>query len=449
MRGCARRGLGKLVITSRTPGPALHPAAAYTRPRMTQPVTHTLSCGLPLIVEPIPGVRSLGLTWLIPAGPASDPADQIGRCAILSEMLNRGAGTLDSRAHADALDALGASKGTAVDTFDLALSATLLGGRLERAMPLLADVILRPRLEAADLEPARDLCLQSLESLKDDPQERVMILLKDRHAPPPINRSGLGTEAGLRAVDHDSVRAAWRAAAVPGGGSVLALAGDVDPARAVALLEGLLAGWGGACSPITWGEPTTRGYHHEMDTTNQVHIALAHDAPPETSDDAWLERVVTAVLSGGMSGRLFSEVREKRSLCYSVYAAYSAQARFGRSVAYSGTTPERAQETLNVLMGELVRITTPAGRVTPAEFSRAVVGMKSKLIMAGESTSARAGALARDYRRLGRPRSLEEITKRIDAVTLDEVNAYLARRPLGVMTIATIGPAPLNPPSVR
>lgn len=406
--------------------------------------TTLLPCGVPLVVERIPGVRSVGLTWLLPAGSARDPEGQLGRAAMLSEMIHRGTAALDSRAHADALDALGVSKGTGVETFHLTITATLLGSRLAEALPLLTDMVRRPRFDPADVEPSRELCLQAVESLKDDPQERVMILVKSRHAPPPINRSSHGTEEGLRAIPGESLRPAWHTLATPRGGAVIALAGDIEAGRAAEQLSRLLDGWSGAAEPITWGAATTRGYAHERDATNQVHIAVAHDAPPETHDDCWLERVVTAVHSGGMSGRLFSEVREKRSLCYSVYAAYAAEAKYGRTTAYSGTTPERAQETLNVLLGELRRINTPAGRVTENEFARAVVGMKSRLVMSGESTGARASAIARDYAKLGRPRSLDELTRRIDAITLDEVNAYLARRTLGEITVATIGPEPLK-----
>ena len=152
------------------------------------------------------------------------------------------------------------------------------------------------------------------------------------------------------------------------------------------------------------------------------------------------------VLSGGMSGRLFTEVREKRGLCYSVSAGYRAERDFGAVTAYVGTTPERAQESLDVLTQELQRIHTPAGAITQEEFQRAVIGSKSRLIFSGESTGARAAALAADQHRVGRPRSLGELAEEIDRVTLDQVNNYLTRRSLGTPTIQTLGPAELTAP---
>jgi len=405
--------------------------------------TLTLDCGLPLIVETIPGVGSLGLTWLVPAGGARDPAGRIGLSAVWEEMLHRGAGSRTSRQFADDLDRLGASVSAGVETFSHAFSATMLGARFSEVMPLVVDMVRRPRMEAEHLAPAKDLCVQAIESLQDDPQERVSILLRRFHAPEPINRSSLGTVEGINAIKASELLPLWSERARPGG-SVLALAGNIAAEGAARVLNPLLAGWTGASPEVKWSGSGPRGYHHEPDETNQTHIAVAWDAPAESHEDCWPERAVTAVLSGGMSGRLFTEVREKRALCYSVYASYGTDATFGRGLAYSGTTPERAQETLTVLMAELERINTGAGRVTESEFQRAIVGMKSKLVMSGESTGARASALARDWRKIGRARSLEDLTREVDGLTLDRVNAYLARRSLGKVTVATVGPGELK-----
>ncbi len=398
---------------------------------------------MPLIVERIPGVSSTGVTWLLPAGSARQPDGCDGISAMWAELVCRGAGDLDSRAQADAFDRLGASRGTRVETFYLSMSTTMLGARLGDVLPLFVDMARRPTLAADQVEPVRDLCLQSIASLADEPQERSMVELRRRHAPSPINRSSLGSEEDLRNLTAADTHDMWSRFARPGG-SILSMAGDVDMQTVAPQIEALLSGWEGETEDLSWKDDSDRGYHHLDDDTNQVHIAIAHDSPPEPSEDCWLERVVCAVLSGGMSGRLFTEVREKRSLCYSVYASYGADARYGRTVAYSGTTPERAQETADVLMAELRRINEPAGRITEGEFQRALIGLKSKLVMSGESTSARAGAIARDHARIGRARTLDELTGQLESVTLDAVNAYLERRELGTMTAVTIGPSALQ-----
>jgi predicted Zn-dependent peptidase len=434
------------------------PKRAITRPETRMPDSpqhvpanhisvRTLRCGMPLIIEPMSGVRSASLTWLLPAGSAFDEPELQGQSAMFSELLLRGAGPLDSRAQADAFDRLGASRSADVGLFTIRLASLSTGERLLQTLPLLADMALRPTFDPAAIAPARDLCLQAIESLKDDPSERAAILARELHFPPPFNRSGLGTPEGLGALTRDGLASAWQTRVRPGN-AVLAIAGALPSADTlVETLDKILDGWSGATTDPAPAQPPLRGSAHADDPTNQVQILVVHDAPPEPHPDSIFEKIVVSVLSGGMSGRLFTEVREKRGLCYAVSAGYRPDKDFGSVTAAVGTTPEKAQESLDVLWQQLCLLSTPEGRITPDEFQRAVVGMKSSVIFSGESTSARSGTLAVDYRRLGRPRSLAEITRAIDAVTLEHVNDYLARRALGKPTIVTLGPRALKPPA--
>lgn len=412
---------------------------------MTKIVTRTLDCGMPLLVEQIDGVASAAFAWLLPAGASTDPEPRIGMSTLWAELLMRGAGKFDSRAHADAIDRLGASRSTEVGTYYLRVNATMLGSRLLDTLPLVVDMVRAPRMEPDALDAARDLALQSLESLKDDPQERAFLGVRARHHPKPINRSSLGTAEGLNACTRDELVELWKTRATPGG-SIFAAAGAIDADALAKALNSLLKGWTGTNAPLPYGQRPPRGYAHETDQSNQVQIVLKHDAPPEGHPDARLEKMVINVLSGGMSGRLFTEVREKRGLCYSVSAGYRAERDFGAVTAYVGTTPERAQESLDVLAQELQRLHSKDGAITPDEFQRAVIGSKSRLVFSGESTAARAAALAADQHRIGRPRSLGELAEEIDRVTLDQVNNYLTRRSFGTPTIQTLGPAALTAP---
>ena len=154
-------------------------------------------------------------------------------------------------------------------------------------------------------------------------------------------------------------------------------------------------------------------------------------------------RLAVEVLSGGMSGRLFTEVREKRGLCYSVWAGYSSLKGQGSILGYAGTSNDRAQATLDCFVAELHRL---SDGVTQAELDRAKTGLKASTIMQGESTSARAGAIAHDFFIRGRIRTLDEIKDAIDAVTLEQVNAYLKKHKPGPFTIVIVGPKELKVP---
>lgn len=416
---------------------------------MTEISQFTLTNQTRVVVESNPGVQSAAMVWLLPAGIATDAPDRVGRASMWSELLLRGAGNLDSRSQADAFDRLGAGRSTGVSSRFLSLATTLLGSRLLESLPLLADMVRMPRFEDASIEPTRQLCLQAIEALQDEPAELAALGAKARHLAPPFNRPTDGEKAGIEALTGDELRGQWPNVAAAAS-SIIAVSGRVEVAPLEEALETLLGGWRGLTEEPTPASEPPRGYDHIEDETNQVQIVLMHDAPAEPSEDAVLERLAVRVLSGGMSSRLFTEVREKRGLCYSVHARYSTDRDFGLVSASVGTQPDRAQESLDVLVSEMQRLGTPEGRITPQEFARAVAGLKSGLVFSGESTDARASALATDLFRLGRPRSLAEIAAEIDAVSLDRLNEYVASRKMGRVTVQTLGPEALTvPASIR
>lgn len=411
---------------------------------MTQTFQHRLKSGLWLVGEHSPAAQSLAMTMLLPAGVTAEPDDRQGVSTMLAEMIGRGAGGKTARQHSDALDLLGVQRDTGVETHHLRLAATMIGDKFDDALPLLLDMVAAPNLAADTLEPSRDLCLQDIDALDDEPQERVMLELRRRHYPMPMGRSPLGERADLEAMTLDDVRSFHRAAFVPQG-AVLAVAGRFEWDQVVQRVERLLGGWGGegggvepAAKPQAAGE---RGYQHLTADTTQLHIALAYDAVPETDPDSMVQRAAAAVLSGGMSGRLFTEVREKRGLVYAVYATYAGYKDRGAMLGYAGTTAPRAQETLDVMQAELRKLSSG---VTQSEFDRAIVGMKSRLVMQGESTSARAGAIASDQYMRGQPRTLEQIETQVEAVTPARLNEFLAAHEPGPMTVVTVGPSALE-----
>ncbi len=411
---------------------------------MTTIQTHRFPNSLTLATESNGSVASAAVSLRLPLGSARDPEGRVGEAAILEELLLRGSESLPSREQSDAFDALGVSRSTSTTTFHTVVGASALGDRLEEALPLIADMVRRPRLGDDGFAASRELCLLSARAVSENPQELVMLKLRERHAPTPLNRPQIGTVEGLEACTAESTRQHYAENALPEG-AILAVAGKIDHDRVVEQIGALFGEWDGRASEPTWNPADAeRGYVHTQQETNQTHVAVAYDGPAERDNDAVLERLATAVLSGGMSGRLFTEVREKRGLCYAVHASFTTTRDYGRTVAYVGTTPERAQESLDVLTDELRKLGSGAAKVTPEEFRRAKTGLKSRLVMSGESTRARAGALASDVYRLGEPRSLDQIAAAIDAVSLDQLNEYLERRGLGELTIATVGPAELN-----
>lgn len=407
---------------------------------------YQLACGMPLLVERTESVRSAAISWLLPIGNAADPegAAGDGQTVLLSELVVRGAGSLDSRGFSDALDRLGVQRAVTAGAVHTQLSATLLGSRMLDALPLLVSMIREPLLPEEHLDPVRSLCLQQLDGLEDDPQQLVMLRLRERHLPKPFNRTGYGDRAAIENATIADLRTAWRSRCRPGG-AILAIAGDVDGEAIAPLLDRLLSGWNGATPHPQEESPPSGGVGHEESDSSQTHIAMGYKAPPEGDPGATQFRIATRILGGDTSCRLFSEVREKRGLCYSVGASYSGGRDRGMLAIYAGSTPERAQETADCIASVVERF---EGGVEADEFQRAVVGYKSRLVMAGESTAGRAASAAGDFYRLGRVRSLPELAAEVDAISLSGLNRSIANAfgaPWrGTRSAFTIGPTPLT-----
>ena len=383
-----------------------------------------LPCGMPVVVEPMPSCASVAVSWLLPLGDSGDDASRQGEAAVLSELALRGCGDLDSRDFSDALDRLGVQRSLSNGNRHLRLGATMLGDRLDAALPLLVDLVRRPRLPGDALEAVRSLCLQSLESLEDEPQRLAMLRLAERHHPSPFNRTGFGDANGLRSIRLEHLVERWQRDVRPGG-AILAIAGRVDPEAIEARLTELLEGWEGrAAEPRELATPL-RGEARIPQDSAQVHLGMALDAPPARDPDAMAWALAIRILGGGSSSRLFVELREKRGLCYSVAASATMGRDRGVVSIYAGSTPQRIAESRQLILEGLAGISKG---IDEAEFRRAAVALRRSLLVQSESTTSRAAQLASDVDRLGRPRSLAEIAREAAEVDLDRLRQFAASR---------------------
>lgn len=397
--------------------------------------------GVVLLVEPMPDVRSAALTILTPAGSATDPAERVGAATVLSELTLRGAGRRSSRDLSEHLDQLGLQRGMSVNVFHTRYSAAGVAGKVLMALPAYADILRRPRLDEAEFEPSRELAIQSLLALDDDPRSQAMIELRRRHWPDPLGRNPMGQLDALRSLDIDLIRSEHRRRFVPDG-AIISIAGDVDPRQVEAQVEDLFSDWAGRAPALRIGPNPKPILINDEKATEQMHIAIAWPSVPETDPDYYAARLTCELLGGASSSRLFAEVREKRGLCYSVGVSYASLRDRASLLGYAGTTVDRAQQTLDQFIFEVRRI---AEGINAPELDRARIGLKSATIMSAESTGARASMNAGDYYIFGRTRTIDEIAEALNAVTLDQANAYLRRANPDQFTIVNIGPNALMP----
>ncbi len=417
----------------------------------TEPATieeHEYSNGLVLVGEVMPGVQSAAFTLLIPAGAAYEVADGVnvggGAATMVAEWMTRGAGSRDSRELLTALDNLGVSHSESAQTLHTSLSAATLGRNLVPSLEIFADIVLRPHFDDEEIEPIRALCLQNLRSLEDDPGTKVIYELRRRHFPEPWGRPSPGTVAGITGLTGDALRLFHKSVYRPNG-AILGVAGAIDWPRLKDAVGELFGGWKPRPDPHLQEKPGGPARDHITRETQQIQIALAHPSATVLSPDYYRARAAVAILGGYSSARLFTEVREKRGLCYTVYASYESQRDRAAMLCYAGTSTDRAQETLDVILTEIQRLGREGIELEELEMMRA--GLKSSLIMAQESSMSRSSALASDWYFLGRVRPLEEISAELDALTPRSVSDYAAEfAELHDLTILTLGPTPLRFP---
>ncbi len=399
------------------------------------PHVHSLPNGMTLLVQPMEDVSSCALCLALPAGSSCEPDAIAGSGVVASEWMLRGAGGRDSREINDALDSLGVQHDENTAAEAMVFSASLLARNLAPALSIIADLVRRPTLAEEPFATCRDLIAQDLDALEDEPNRKATTLLRDRHFPRPLGRLSLGTAESLASLTPQSVREHLAKRVVPKG-TILSVAGAVTFDEVLALTEACFGDWDAPAPATLELAPAIGGVHHIEKESAQTHIALAHGAVAPSHAMYYPARLAAAVLSQGMGSRLFTEVREKRGLCYHVGTNYASYRSCGAMVTYAATRPDMAQQTLDVIVSELRRL---GEGISTNELDRAKTQIRSALVMQGQSTAARSAAIRCDYFNLGRTRSLAEITDSILAVTADEIIDYWRAFPPENFTAVFLG----------
>ncbi len=403
---------------------------------------HHYDNGLVLLSERMEWLESAAFSLFLPARAIRAPAGGLGVRDFTPRTVQRGCGERDSRQFISDLENLGVDYSSSVAGAHARIGGAMLADQLDRVLAIFSDVVLRPHLPAEQLEDARQGCLQELYSLEDDLAQRAMQELRQQMYGDPWGRRSVGLIEDVERITLEDVQHLYHSSYRPNG-AILSVAGNVDFARLRDRVGELLGDW----QPMELAEPNgstpERKTRHLDHSSNQMHITVGFPAVPYNDPLYYQARGAIGVLSDGMSSRLFTEVREKRGLCYAVYAVCHTLRDRGHVLCYAGTTTERAQETLDVLIHEL---RTLADGVHDDELQRLQARLKSSLIMQQESSASRSGSMAADWYYLGRVQSLDEVSRVIDELSVDSINEYLRERPPGDFVVVTLGQEPLETP---
>lgn len=397
-----------------------------------------LDSGVELGVDRMPRRQTVALYFRMLTGMADESDELNGVSEIVESTLSKGTQRYDGRGLADAFDRYGIQWSTLTGRQSTLARVVCLPEYVTPAVELVAEMLCRPTFPDDAVGVQIDLAQQALKHLEDEPQELMRIAMNRLVLGPVLGRHIGGTPESLARITPDAVREHWRRHFHRGRLQVAAAGPvDVDAFAAVvdrsfrALGSGTRAGREDAA--FEW----TPGRTHREKDLEQQHIALALRGLPRQDPDFAVEQVLVGVLSGGMSGRLFTEVREKQGLVYWV-GAWHEQPR-GKGVIHIGasTTPQRCHKTYETLMRELRRL---GQDLTEAEVTRARDSLIAQSETEDDMTRARVAALSDDLFHFGRPVGRPAKLDALRAVTFERVIAYARRLPIDELCVGTLGP---------
>jgi predicted Zn-dependent peptidase len=399
-----------------------------------------LEGGERVISERLPGVRSIALGFWIGAGSRDEPDARAGVSHFIEHLLFKGSSRYGAQEIAEIFDELGGELNAATSRETTVVYARIPDDRLETALDVMADMVFRPSFEDVDSE--REVVLEEIAMVEDTPHDLVHDIAADAvFGGHPLGRPVIGRADVIETVSSRAL-AAYHRRAYAGPRVVLAAAGNVRHERLVALLRERGDGVAAGRRPLARRPmrrlpgPTLR---FQRKDTEQYHVCLGAPGIDRTDERRFAASILDAILGGSASSRLFQEIREKRGMAYSVYSYLSEYSDAGQVGLYVGTREENLATCLEIAVAELVDLAQ--GNVRPDELSRAKENLKGRLLLSLESTATRMTRLGKATVTEVPLLEVDEIVRRLDAVTAADV-ADLAAELFapGRLSAAGIGP---------
>ncbi|MEA2580675.1 MAG: hypothetical protein QOE83_1567 [Actinomycetota bacterium] len=403
--------------------------------------------GLRVVTERMPGVRSVSIGIWVLAGSRDEAPKISGSSHFLEHLLFKGTKTRSALNIAEAFDTVGGDLNAFTSKEFTCYYARVLDRDVEMAVDHLADMLQHSVIRQTDLDAERQVILEEINMHEDAPDDVVHDLFTETLWPHhPLGRPILGTVETITDATRTRVAGYYRRHYVPRN-FVVAVAGNVKHEQVVKLFKDRME-TGRALKPgqaSTWnlrrgGKPPSPSGENltKRRKTEQAHICLGTNGLARMDPDRFAFLIVNTALGGGMSSRLFQEIREKRGLAYSTYSYHGQFAEAGIFTAYAGTTPTRAQETVALLRTEL---TAMAGDgLTQSEFERAKSHVKGSIVLSLEDPGSRMNRLGKSEIAQGEILTLDQTLKRLDNVTLEDANVVAHRVLSQPMTLTVLGP---------
>ena len=404
---------------------------------------HTLSNGFRVVTEHMPGLKSASLGIWVGAGGRHERPEQNGIAHFLEHMAFKGTKKRNALQIAEAIEDVGGYINAYTSREMTAYYVRVLEPDVPLAMDVISDIVLNSVFDPAEVEIERGVILSEIGQSLDTPDDVIFDWLQEVSYPDqPLGRTILGPEERVRSFTRDDLQAFVAEQYTPDQ-MVLSAAGAVDHDQLVKMAEAAFGGLQRRDARVLQPALYSGGEHRVIKDLEQAHFAMAFETASYRDDEIYTAQVFSLALGGGMSSRLFQEVREKRGLCYTIYAQAGAYADTGSLTIYAGTSGADVAELSTLCIDELRRA---ADDMSEAEVNRARVQMKAGMLMGLESPSSRCERLARMVMIWGRVPTLDEVVAKIDNVNTGGVAEYAARLcAKGVPSLALYGPVSTAP----
>jgi predicted Zn-dependent peptidase len=385
---------------------------------------HTLSNGFRIVTEHMPGLQSASIGVWVMAGGRHERIEQNGIAHFLEHMAFKGTKRRTPLQIAEAIEDVGGYINAYTSREMTAYFARVLQNDVSLALNVISDIVLNPIFDANEIEIERGVILQEIGQAHDTPDDVVFDWLQEVAYPDQaMGRTILGPAERVQAFSCADLSAFVEEHYGPAQ-MILSAAGAVDHEALVAEAERIFGHLPARDAVAADIAHFSGGERREVKDLEQVHFAMALESPNYRDPAIYTAQIFSTAFGGGMSSRLFQEVRERRGLCYSIFAQTGAYADTGTTTIYAGTSGAQIGELATITMDELKR---SAEDMTPAEVARARAQMKAGLLMGLESPASRAERLARLVAIWDRVPPLEETVARIDAVTTGDVKDFAAQ----------------------
>jgi len=384
---------------------------------------HTLSNGFRIVTENMPGLKSTAIGIWIMAGGRHERIEQNGIAHFLEHMAFKGTKRRTALQIAEEIEDVGGYINAYTSREMTAYYARVLEDDVSLALDVISDIVLNPVFDESEIEVERGVILQEIGQALDTPDDVVFDWLQEVAYPEqPVGRTILGPSERVSSFSRKDL-SGFVAEHYGPEKMILSVAGAFDHDKLLAEAEVIFGDLKRGPAQIIQPAKFQGGERLEVKSLEQVHFALAFETPDYCDDAIYTAQIYSSALGGGMSSRLFQEVREKRGLCYTIFAQTGAYIDTGLTTIYAGTSAEQIGELTSITMDELKRA---ADDMSDAEIARAVAQMKAGMLMGLESPSSRAERLARLISIWGRVPALDEVVAKIDAVTTQDVRDFAA-----------------------